>query len=611
MMRIDDFQSTAQGTIRNPDNIASDGKEILWDMQLYFGGNPELWDYKNHRPKEGYDGDWMYNQHHQFEITQNGRDAVWDQMFQNYQLGPANRLPHSLTEAPIGILLEHLNGQPHAVPFENPYVKEQTNILLLGPSDEITFTESFSHDGEVYTFNLNSQDYSNGVTTTRRPFAPKGTWNWEQFITEEMLSEGKSTPSDAFRNNAWLVAPNPKVKTTWSPDRLLLIYGDEAFNSLIYSGKSIINPNFGGVPLIGNKYDIDDDRRSLWARTSFRESKGYIYGIDTNTYFQSSMNYICPWFNNGSHLIGPNVEGNFNNIPTGFGVGKGDTLGWDNTVKGRKNETSKTFSTTYDIGMLHYTARKGRPGITFFSSCAPSADTKRIRGQHIPRHAYHSWANVMIRAINQGCGRDTWCMIRAMMKKAMMKKANQGNQPSYVPQWKEHRGITIMGSDDKHEFYTIMGNYIKRVKESGGELLFFPEMFCAFAVGANSDPTNRLRGIIEYNYNNFLKKPEASPSIQKYGLLPYDYEIQLWDIKRSLPVPGQEAQRKEAWKMLRRGVYTGVGWDEEDVDVEMGDAQGGGRKKRTKRKKKTKRKRKKKTKKSRRRRKKRTRRRKK
>ena len=116
-----------------------------------------------------------------------------------------------------------------------------------------------------------------------------------------------------------------------------------------------------------------------------------------------------------------------------------------------------------------------------------------------------------------------------------------------------------------------------------------------------------------------MNKPEASPSIKKYGLLPYNYEIQLWDIKRSLPVPGQEAQRKEAWKMLRRGGYTDrlsrrlvdVGWDEEDVDVEMGDAQGGGRKKRTKRKKKTKRKRKKKTKKSRRRRKKRTRRRKK
>ena len=180
-------------------------------------------------------------------------------------------------------------------------------------------------------------------------------------------------------------------------------------------------------------------------------------------------------------------------------MGKGDTLGWGNTAEGLKNETSKTFSTTYDIGLLHYTARRGRPGITFFSSCAPSAETKRIRGQHIPRHAYHSWANVMIRAINQGCGRDTWCMLRSMMGRA------HGNA-SYVPQWKEHRGITIMGSDDKHEFYTIMGNYIKRVKESEGAILFFPEMFCAFAVGANSDPTNRLRGRIQLLYDNFFSE---------------------------------------------------------------------------------------------------------
>ena len=595
----DEFKSTAAGTIRNPDNIESDGKEILWDMQLYFGGNPELWNNDTNTPLPGYDGDWMYNQHHQFEITQNGPDAVWDQMFQNYQLGPANPLPHSLTEAPIGILLEHLNGQPHAVPFENPYVKEQTNILLLGPSDEITFTESFSHDGEVYTFNLNSQDYSDAVTTSKS--GPEGTWNWQQFITKGMLLEGKSTASDAFRNNAWLVAPNPKAKTFVSPDRLLQVYGDKAFNDII--GENNTKLNFGGVQLIGNKYDIDDDRRSLWARTQYREWEGHIYGIDTNKYFQSSINYICPWFNNGSQYR-PNVKGDFNNIPTGIGVGKGDTLGAGNTPKGLKNETSKTFSTTYDIGLLHYTARRGRPGITFFSSCAPSAETKRIRGQHIPRHAYHSWANVMIRAINQGCGRDTWCMLRSMMGRA------HGNA-SYVPQWKEHRGITIMGSDDKHEFYTIMGNYIKRVKESEGAILFFPEMFCAFAVGANSDPTNRLRGRIKLLYDNFLKKPEASPSIQKYGLLPYNYEIRLWDIKRSLPVPGQEAHRTEAWKMLRKEGYTGVGWDKEDVDVEMGDAQGGGRKKRTKRKRKTKRKRRKKTKKSRRRRKKRTRRRKK
>ena len=597
----DEFKSTAAGTIRNRDNIASDGKEILWDMQLYFGGNPALWDNDTNTPLPGYDGDWMYNQHHQFEITQNGRYAVWDQMFQNYQLGPARpTLAHSLTEAPIGILLEHLNGQPHAVPFENPYVKEQTNILLLGPSDEITFTESFSQDGKVYTFNLNSEDYSNAVTTSKG--GVDGTWNWQQFITQEMLSEGKSTPSDAFRNNAWLVEPNTKAKTFVQPDRLLLIYGDEVFNRLC-RGENITKLNFGGVQLIGNKYDIDDDRRSLWARTTYRKWQGDIYDIDTTKSFTSSINYICPWFNNGSQYR-PNVEGDFNNIPTGIGVGKGDTLGAGNTPKGLKNETSKTFSTTYDIGLLHYTARRGRPGITFFSSCAPSAETKRIRGQHIPRHAYHSWANVIIRAINQGCGRDTWCMLRSMMGRV------HGNA-SYVPQWKEHKGITIMGSDDKHEFYTIMGNYIKRVKESEGAILFFPEMFCAFAVGANSDPTNRLRGRIETLYNNFLKNPRASSSIQKYGLLPYDYEIRLWDIKRSLPVPWQEAQRKEAWKMLRRGVYTGVGWDEEDVDVEMGDAQGGGRKKRTKRKKKTKRKRRKKTKKSRRRRKKRTRRRKK
>ena len=63
----DEFKSTAAGTIRNRDNIASDGKEILWDMQLYFGGNPALWDNVTNTPLPGYDGDWMYNQHHQFE----------------------------------------------------------------------------------------------------------------------------------------------------------------------------------------------------------------------------------------------------------------------------------------------------------------------------------------------------------------------------------------------------------------------------------------------------------------------------------------------------------------------------------------------------------------
>ena len=97
------------------------GKELYWNIQMFYGGDPEKYGLTDaDRKRNGYDGDWCYVQRHLFEQAQkqgtNG--VVTDPTFNNFKLGKPVREERECFlsnggELPMGAYLHHLDGKPH------------------------------------------------------------------------------------------------------------------------------------------------------------------------------------------------------------------------------------------------------------------------------------------------------------------------------------------------------------------------------------------------------------------------------------------------------------------------------------------------------------------
>ena len=178
-----------------------------------------------------------------------------------------------------------------------------------------------------------------------------------------------------------------------------------------------------------------------------------------------------------------------------------------------------------------------------------------------------------------GAGRENFCQIR----RGCIGKIGPSSGDVVVPQYDDHRGITISMTDDREEFYQTIGELLAR---STTEPIFSPRIFRTILdLCDKSDKTGKQLQIFYTMYNRFYSQaPNVSRDV--YKLLPFDQELNLLEeSRRGIHATTINAKREKRFPSMR-----------------------GGRKKRRRRKRKTKRKRRKKTKKSRRRRKKRTRR---
>ena len=117
----EDFVDTPFRARGRNKKINNDGKELYWNIQMFYGGDPEKYGRTDaDRKTEGYDGDWCYVQRHLFEQAQkhgtNG--VVTDPTFNNFKLGkPVHDERHCFLsnggELPMGAYLHHLDGKPH------------------------------------------------------------------------------------------------------------------------------------------------------------------------------------------------------------------------------------------------------------------------------------------------------------------------------------------------------------------------------------------------------------------------------------------------------------------------------------------------------------------
>ena len=605
-----DWEEFWKKPIWQPSNSNNDGHEILWDMQMFFGGNPDTYGTPD------YDGDWVYNQHQQFEILVNpGGGITWDPMFNNYKLGnPTDALVDGLMEAPIGIQLPELDGNPH----NKIFVRGDNATNLVGVTPETDPGKIDTNDGDYIIKDdtgliMTIGEYDDAEATATRDDAPEGAWSETIFLTADNVPVKDSL--EAVLNNAYICNP---FRTFKQPE--LLLAGNDA---------SVVHDLTTDGNLIKNIYRLDDERRSLYARTPYRKhptektpgGDPVLYKYN-GTPFQSPS-FICPFFNNGEHL--PQNQSQKKSAGTLEGIRTSNLDEYTSLLgcASAKDDTSKSYSTTEEMILMNYKARRGRPGISVISSCAPHPLTGKIRGRHFARHASHTPMNLAVRTVCQGIGRSNFCDLR--QKLGTSQDYQQQATKIFIPQWREHKGITIMDTDDRAEFYIILGNYFKQVQNC--KTLFDPIMFLTFATTADSDPTNKIRTHFQYVYDRWYSGQQIKrgsnagqiwlslPSIMANKLLPYDYEITLWDKRGQRPMVGHEAQRNALFTQLMQG---GLGdWN---INVPRKQATNtllqacgkallsGGKRIKKRRKKKTKRKRRKKTKKSRRRRKKRTRR---
>ena len=220
------------------------------------------------------------------------------------------------------------------------------------------------------------------------------------------------------------------------------------------------------------------------------------------------------------------------------------------------------------------------------NSCSPYQDApnrhKGKRGsRNLPSRVGPSTvANLLLRNYLMGAGRENFCQIR---QKCIV-KIGAPSVYVVVPQYDDHRGITISMKDDREEFYRTMGDLLRAAREHP---IFSPRIFRTILdLCDKSDKTGKQLQIFHSMYNSFYSKA-TNASRDRYQLLPFDQELELLEAsRRGIHATDINTQRAKLFASMK-----------------------GGRKKRRRRKRKTKRKRRKKTKKSRRRRKKRTRRR--
>ena len=129
-------------------SVNADGKEIFWNMQIFFGGDA------NKYGTTEYDGDWCYVQRQLFEQTQiDGGGIIIDKNFDNFKLGRSVRhmyecFTHSGGELPLGASLQHLDGiVHHNIPTTDNMIEvTDTNELYQAQSAY----DSFDSETEFY-----------------------------------------------------------------------------------------------------------------------------------------------------------------------------------------------------------------------------------------------------------------------------------------------------------------------------------------------------------------------------------------------------------------------------------------------------------------------------
>ena len=383
--------------------------------------------------------------------------------------------------------------------------------------------------------------------------------------------------------------------------------GDWVYNQYQEWEQDATNSGFEAGPN-GARYDANFDIFKLGTRVDTYSRTFTGGGIDTAN-LDDSANFPPPGVDL-THLKGKIIPPN-KAVPIGLNVpdGQGGEVFGCQPYSGKTPNMVHPLSITLKATIgpdMKITTREliqrlcgdgTGPKMIVLNSCSPYRPSNVRHKGKLPknrpgianRNSISNAANLLLRNYCFDFGRGNFCSMR---KWAIDFAKQNGLTLPVVPQYDEHRGITVAFTDDREDFYKTLGNFLKIIKESRDlNKAFTPSMFKTFLdLCDKSDKSGKQLATFKRLYNNFLSKlPPYNLTKSAFFMLPFDQELYLIELKKN-------------------GVHDSYITTER---AKLFTNMKGGKRKRRRRKKKTKRKRKKKTKKSRRRRKKRTRRRKK
>lgn len=156
--------------------INNDGKELYWNIQMFYGGDHEKYGRTDaERKRNGYDGDWCYVQRHLFEQApkQGTNSVLTDPTFNNFKLGKPVRDERECFlsnggELPMGAYLHHLDGNPHK------NIASELNMRKLEGKEKEEALESWNELAETLKGELGVQEVPQTEMYKRTPLRDWG-----------------------------------------------------------------------------------------------------------------------------------------------------------------------------------------------------------------------------------------------------------------------------------------------------------------------------------------------------------------------------------------------------------------------------------------------------
>jgi len=225
------------------------------------------------------------------------------------------------------------------------------------------------------------------------------------------------------------------------------------------------------------------------------------------------------------------------------------------------------------------------PKMIVLNSCSPYRPASDRHKGRLPsrspgsgaRGSIPNAANLLLRNYCYNWGRKNLCKMRFW---AAQMASQAGTSLPVVPQYDEHRGITVAFTDDREDFYKTIGEFFSTVKQNQSHLAMTPSLFKTFLdLCDKSDKSGKQLATFKRLYNGFLNRldPRSRTLGGLFFMLPFDYELAL--IERAKI--GEDSSTIES---ERQRIFASI------HSSGAGSKQGGGKRRKTRKKKKIKRK---------------------
>lgn len=226
------------------------------------------------------------------------------------------------------------------------------------------------------------------------------------------------------------------------------------------------------------------------------------------------------------------------------------------------------------------------PKMIVLNSCSPYRPASARHKGRLPsrnpgsgaRDSIPNASNLLLRNYCYDWGRKNLCKMRLW---AAQMSSRTATPLPVVPQYDEHRGITVAFTDDREDFYKTIGEFFSTVKQNQSHLAMTPSLFKTFLdLCDKSDKSGKQLATFKRLYNGFLKRldPRSRTLGGLFFMLPFDQELALIErAKRGEDSSTIESERQRIFASIHS---SGAG----------SKGQGGGKKRKTRKKKKIKRK---------------------